>query len=153
MLISDTFTEADLIGTATKAVTADEYVEIASITILQGEEIAFGSGLFGTQQDATGRAFADLYDNGVAPGVQLNGKLRLQVTDMNDNLVFYIGEWDLSKLRFGLTDVRQRKPLPLQKQGAGFGRKIKVFFKCTTTATLSQVNSTMEFDISKKYVR
>lgn len=152
MLISDTFTQAELIGAATKAVTAAEYVEIASITIQQGEEIAFGWGLYGTQQDATGRAFANLYDTTATP-VQLNGKLRIQVTDMNDNLVYYVGEWDLTKLRVGSADVRQRKAFPLQKQGAGFGRKIKVFFKSTTTATLSRANSTMEFDIAKKYVR
>jgi len=149
-LIPSTITEADALNAgATIALTQKTFVEVGSYTLEKGERITFGQGLHDALNSAIGRAVAVLKDG---TSTEITGTWRILVSDMNDRAMFYILEEHSSELN--TTSPRSDTyPLPLQDQGAKYGRKIKYYFSADAASqTIDVSKSTVKFSISKQYV-
>ena len=89
----------------------NEFTKIGSRTLLAGEFFVPGFGRSPYQDSATGRLFAKLQKAGPAA---LNGVLKLEIRDANDDFLTKVFEEDSSVLSQGETDVTKRVPFPVR---------------------------------------
>lgn len=148
-----TLSTGDLIA-ADVAVSATQFTEIGRRTIPAGIGEALGYSSLEGQDSAAGRLFADVRDNTAAPGVVLNGVLRLDIHDPEDHVVRTLWEGRTEKLRATAADPGTHLPLPLIGDGIGESWSLVAKFRADAAgSTMGKTNTTLLVDITRYTVR
>lgn len=145
------FTKAELIGAAVLCI-AGQFVRLGQYSVQAGELISPGFASQSGQDSAQGRLYVDLKDNTTAPGVSMNGTLRLSIFSPQDRPLEIINEWRTETLRTSVTDRTLQIPLPEFDAWISEDKKIVLEFKSDDGRTISQANSTFIMDLTKATV-
>jgi hypothetical protein len=133
---------------ATVVCTAGVPTVIASYQVPAGEEVKLGYGQFSDQVGAIGRNYIDLQDaNGDADGL-----VRISVHSPQDRPLKILTEGRTEILRQGTTDRRLQVPLPEMVGTLAEDRKMVIEFIADTTKTVTQADSTILVDVTKRVV-
>ena len=148
-----TLTAANLIAADT-AVSATTYTELGRYTIPAGVGAAVGFSSMEGQNSAPGRAYANIMDNGVAPGAAIEGTFRIDVHDPEDHVLRTILEAHTSRLRTTAGDPATQLPLPVNPPGYGQDYTIVAMFRADVAGkTVGKINSSLMIDVTRYTVR
>jgi hypothetical protein len=138
-------TESDLVS-GDVALVVGQFVKLGERKIEAGELLAIGYGMQSGQNNAQGRIFMDLRDNAAAPGVEVNGTVRLQVHSPQNRPIKILGEWRTETLRSGETDRALMIPLPENFTWLSEDKKLVLELQADAAATLGKANSGILMD-------
>lgn len=144
-------TEDELIGSATVAVLAGQAVKLGEYKVQAGEVVMMGYGSKGGLDDAVGRIYANLKDNGATPA-EMKGKIRFSVYSPQDRPLKIIHEFDLDIVNDNATDRTKQQPLPATGLFLTEDKKLVLEFISKTAGTLSKANSKILFDTTQGVV-
>lgn len=123
-----------------------QYVELGRNTVQAGVALALGYGSMEGQDSANGRLYLDVRNNGVAPGVIANGKVRIDIHNAQDRVIATIFEGRTERLRTSGTDPRQQLPFPwinaVNTEDVSFVFK----FRADAAVTVSKTNTILSMD-------
>jgi hypothetical protein len=142
------WTEANLISSATVSVVAGQIIRLGEYKVEAGEVIALGYGEQTGQNTAVGRLFMDLRDNAAAPGVVLNGLVRLSIYSPQNKPLTTLAEFRSETVSSGASDRSLQTPFSEMIEWASEDKRLVLEFISDTTATLSQANSDILMDIT-----
>jgi hypothetical protein len=150
-----TLTIAIVMDAATKAVSNNAYTKLGEWVVPAQNSYGMGFGEQSGQQNARGRLFVDIKDNGVAPGVNVEGVLRIMAIDANDSPIGpnggVVGEWRTETLRSSSGDRTLQLPFPEHGLFLTEDNKFIFEFKAdAAAATLGQANSKALIDVTKE---
>lgn len=143
------FNKTTLITGATVAVNAGIFQKLGEYKVLAGELVSVGFGNRVGQEGAQGRIYIKLQN---ATPTQLQGTLRLSAYTAQDRPIEILGEWRTETLD---TDAKNRTlmvELPEDDLWVSQDKKIVLEFKCDTSDTVSQAQSTILLDVTKAVV-
>jgi hypothetical protein len=146
------FTKDKLINSATVQLVAAEFVKLGEYKVEAGEMVSIGYGQQSGQQNAQGRIYVDLKDNGVAPGLDLNGTVRLSVYSPQNRPIEILGEWRTETLRTDITDRTLQVPFPEDDLWISEDKKLVLEFASDGSEVLGKTNSTYIMDITQAVV-
>lgn len=142
-------TQADLITSATTAVTAGQFVKLGERKIEAGELMAIGYGQESGQNNAQGRIHV-LLKNAT---VEIKGTVRLQVYSPQNRPLAILGEWRTEVLSTGAGDRTKQVPLPEHSIWMSEDKKLVLeFMSDTTDSALTKSTSTILIDITEEAV-
>lgn len=150
-----TLIKTDVIGSATVALTQNQFTKIGEVVVPADMEIGMGYGDPSSQSDAEGRIYANFRDSVPA---DVNGRFRIQMLSSQDQpladsargISSIVLDIDCEALRTGSND--RPAQIPFKFQGALLTRdkKFAFYIMCRDAAkTLSQANSTVVMDITR----
>jgi hypothetical protein len=142
-------TQADLISGATVVCNAGQYNKLGEYKILAGEVLAVGFGPQSGMDNAQGRIYADLRDNAAAPGVAVNGMLRLEVYSPKDRPMVTVFEFRTEVLRTSAADRTKQIPLPEGDFFLSEDKKYVLSFKPDATVTIGKANTFIILDTTE----
>jgi hypothetical protein len=147
--IFHTLTIADIMQAATVALAAGTFTKIGQWVTPAQNHYGMGYGDQTGQQNSRGRIYIDLKDNGVAPGVNIDGVFRIQAVDANDSPIGVVAEYRTEKLRSDIADPQKQISFP--EHGLFLSEDNKFIFevKADAAATLSKANSKALVDVTK----
>lgn len=135
--------------TGTVTCPAGIFTRLGARVIQAGELLSLGYGSQSGQQDAQGRIFADVRDNGTAPGLQVNGTFRITAYTPQDRPLVILAEFRTEALNQNSADRTKLLPWPESIYQVSEDKKIVIEFKPDATATISNVNTKMVIDITE----
>lgn len=145
-------TQNDLITTATTAVVAGTYNKLGERKIEAGESLSIGFGQQSGQESAQGRIFIDVRDNGVTPGLVINGTVRLQVYSPQNRPLVILGEWRTETLRTGSGDRTKQIPLPEDIYSLTEDKKLVLEYMPDAAQTVGKTNTVILLDTTEEEV-
>ena len=142
-------TSADLITSATTAVTAGQFVKLGEYKVQAGELITLGYGQESGQENAQGRIYVEIKNATVA----LKGTVRLQAYSPQNRPLVILGEWRTEVLSSGTGDRTKQVPLPEMMYWLSEDKKLVLEFNSDTTdAALTKSTSTILIDTTEEAV-
>lgn len=138
----------DLIATATVVNVVNTFIELGRFRVLPGTAIALGFGDFSGQDSAVGRVFIDIRDNGTAPGLVLNGMVRLDLENPRGRVVRTLFEMRSEALRTTQANRSLHIPLPELDAVAGEDWAIVLRWRADAAGTLGRVNTLIQLDVT-----
>jgi hypothetical protein len=153
--IFHTLTMSTVMDAATKAVSSSAYTKLGQWVVPAQNSYGMGYAEQSGQQNARGRLFIDIKDNAVAPGVNVDGMLRIMAIDANDAPIGpnggVIGEFRTETLRSGANDRTLQLPFPEHGLFLTEDNKFIFEFKADAGApTIGQANSKALIDVTKE---
>lgn len=142
-----TLNKANLFA-ADKAVVAGEFVQLGKYTIPAGVAIAPGYGAMEGQDTAAGRILIAMMNNAAAPGVAIEGLLRLSVRNPQDRPVMILWESRTERVRLGATDPKIQVPFPWMNAIATEDFSLVLEFRADAAGTAGSANSTCLVDVT-----
>ena len=142
---STTFTKAELLPVDTTVV-AGVPIRLAEHSVPLGKVFAWGRGPDLGLEDTEGRIYCDIRDTGVAPGVPVEGILRLVAINQlgQEQEVYWEGRTE--QCRLGTSVLSDRMILPGQEPVIPAGFSMALVFIADANATISNANSTILID-------
>lgn len=140
-----TLTQNDLITDAV-AISASEFTKIGEYQIQDGEAIAIGEGPYTDQMSALGRFY---FDPKTSAPAAINGVVRVEIQNANRRPMGTLLEYHTSQLRTSATDRRQQVPVALRLPAFGPKKRIAVWMKADSAATISKANTTLSLSITR----
>lgn len=144
--------EQELISTTTVSVLAGQPVKLGEYIVKAGEMIMLGYETKAGLDDAVGRFFADIRDNGTTPGAQLKGKLRLSVFSPQDRPIQILAEFDTDIVNDNPSDRTKQTPFPANGIYLSEDKKLVLEFISRTNATVGKANTVLLFDTTQAVV-
>lgn len=145
----------DIISSATVALVQNEYTKIGEVVVKADQLIGMGFGGGENQDNASGRIYIDLMDNGGTPAA-INGKFRIMMQssqDMPIGGVPVILDVDLDILRSGTNNRGGQIPWQFNDILLSKDKKFVFYVKSDDASkTLSRANSTVNIDITQQLV-
>lgn len=140
----DDFLKADT------GVSKGSFIKIGEYTVLAGELVRLGYGDNNTQNGAQGRIFADIKDNAVAPGANLDGTLRISVHSAQGQPLKVLAQYRTETLRTNISDRSLQIPFPNTAfPYVSRDKKIVLEFSPDVDGkTVGATNTTILFDIT-----
>lgn len=135
--------------TGTVVCTAGIFTRIGARTIQAGELLSLGFGQQSGQQDAQGRIFVDIRDNGTSPGVVAPGVVRLSAYTPQDRPLVILAEFRVETLNANTGDRTKQLPFPESIYQLSEDKKLVIEFKPDATVTVSNANTKMVVDITE----
>lgn len=145
-------TQNDLISSATVATITGQFVKLGERKIFAGELLALGVGDASGQDNAVGRLFVDIRDNGTSPGLVHNGLFRLTIYSPQNRPLQVLCEFRTETARQGSTDRSLQVPFPVRNEWLSEDKKLVLEFMADTGATLSKANTQILIDITVEAV-
>lgn len=134
--------------TADVATLAGQWNELGRYTLKAGMGLAIGYGAMEGLDAAAGRIYADIKDNGVAPGTATNGKLRIDLESPQKRVIRTIFESRTERLRTTLTDPTKQIPLPYHDAVATEDYSFVLRFMPDAAVTVGKTNSSLLMDVT-----
>lgn len=134
---------------STVACTAGLFTRLGARTIQAGELLSPGFGNQSGQQDAQGRIFIDLRDNGTTPGAQVAGKVRLTVYTPQDRPLVILYEFRTETLNQNNNDRTKLLSFPESLYQISEDKKLVLEFCPDSTVTVGATNTKMVIDITE----
>jgi hypothetical protein len=140
-------TKNELIDTATVDVIAGQFVKLGERKIEAGELLTVGFGQQSGQNTAQGRMYMDIRDNAAAPGVVVNGTIRLSVYSPQNRPLVILSELRTETASGGTQDDRaSHVPLPEDMTWLSEDKKLVLEFAADATGTVGKTNSAIIMD-------
>lgn len=139
-------TQSDLISASTVSVVVGQYNKLGERIIQAGELMTLGFGSQAGQESAQGRLFIDIRDNGVSPGAQLKGTVRLQVYSPQNRPLRILGEWRTETVSSGSGNRTLQVPFPVGHVWASEDKKIVLEFLPDAAGTVGKTNTVITID-------
>jgi cellobiose phosphorylase len=128
------------------ACVAAQYIELGRYVVQAGVALALGYEAMSGQDSANGRLYLDLKNNAVAPGVAVNGKIRIDLHNAQDRVQSTIFEGRTERLRSSATDPRQQLPFPWINAIATEDVCFVLKFRADAAVTVGKANTTLSMD-------
>lgn len=135
--------------TGTVSCASGIFTRLGARTIQAGELLSLGFGSQSGQQDAQGRIFIDVRDNGTAPGAVVPGVVRISAYTPQDRPLVILSEFRVETLNQNTSDRTKQLPFPESIYQLSEDKKLVIEFKPDSTATVSDTNTKMVIDITE----
>lgn len=152
-----TFTQEDIIGSATVSLVPGVYTKIGEYVVKADELVGLGRGGYAAQNEAIGRLYASFKDGSGTPVQISNGKFRVMVESSQD---MPIGakpvaiDVDLAALLTGANNPAERYALPFDGTMLSKDKKFVFLIKNNTASsiTLTKANCSVLMDTTRQLV-
>lgn len=144
-----TFTQNDLIGSATVVCTAGQFTRLGEYKVLSGDLIALGYSDLDDQCGAVGRIYASMSTSAPA---DIPGTLRLSLMSSADRQLSIEYEVRTEIVRENPTDRTKQLPFEVSNTWLAIDKRFELSFNPDTTATVAKANSIVRIDITKEAV-
>lgn len=142
-------TEAKLIGAASTAVIANNYIKLGEYKVEAGELISIGFGEQSGLDSAQGRIFMSLKNSG---GTVIHGHVRMAVHSPQNRPMMILGEYRTETLADNPGDRTKQTPLPENKYWLSEDKKLVLEFMADANDTVDKSKSDILFDTTNAVV-
>jgi hypothetical protein len=144
-----TFTQNDLINSATVVCTTGQFTRLGEYKVLSGDLIALGYSDLDDQCGAVGRIYCALSTSAPA---DIPGTIRLSLMSSADRQLSIEFECRTEILKENPTDRTKQLPFEVGMNWLSLDKRFELSFNPDATATVAKANSVVRVDITKEAV-